>query len=106
MHPGEILGRTGDTGAAYNVAVKHLHVQIHNTQSWPQKGSWINYEDPSILFGDILTKDANGNVSGYYINNSCNEREDSEYQIDEVYDFYNDFSQSILTGDWLLYPKN
>lgn len=105
VHPGEILGCTGDTGAAYNVDVKHLHVQIHNTQMWPPT-DWAYYEDPSILFGDILTKDANGNVSGYDINNRCNERGDSEYQIDEVYDFYNDFGQSILTGDWLLYPKN
>lgn len=80
VHPGEILGRTGDTGAAWNVNVKHLHVQIHNTQSWPPK-DWAYYEDPSILFGDILTKDANGNISGYDINNNCNDKEDSQYQV-------------------------
>ena len=88
VHPGEILGRTGDTGFAYKVTYKHLHFQIHNiTDSWPTKTSgWENYEDPSILFGDILEKDGNGDVIGFNVNNGCDEIVDSE----NAYNFYSD----------------
>lgn len=91
VHPGEILGHTGDTGAAWDVTYKHLHLQIHNiTESWPTKASgWENYEDPSILFGDILEKDANGEVVGYNINNNCDEIVDTE----NAYNFY-------INDDW------
>lgn len=55
-----MLGRTGDTGLAYDddVPNKHLHIEIHtDPDNWPPiPRSWDDYANPSILFGDdVLT---------------------------------------------------
>lgn len=104
VHPGEMLGHTGDTGLAYKVTYKHLHIQIHNiTESWPTKDSgWENYEDPSILFGDILEKDANGEVVGFNVNNGCDEILDSE----NAYNFFADDWRVSFGMYGNLYPSN
>lgn len=90
-----MIGLTGDTGSAYNVDVKHLHVEIHNTEWWPSTLNWDGFEDPSILFGDILTKGANGRVVGYEIKHKCDEKGISDYQkIPSVY-FFEDSDDSV-----------
>lgn len=95
IYAGDMIGLTGDTGSAYNVDVKHLHVEIHNTEWWPSTLNWDGFEDPSILFGDILTKGANGRVVGYEIKHKCDEKGISDYQkIPSVY-FFEDSDDSV-----------
>ena len=82
VYPGELLGHTGDTGLAWNVDCKHLHIEVHTSASaWPAQGSsWDKYEEPSLLFGDVLTRDGSGRVSDVAMKVPCDELPKSDAQ--------------------------